>query len=106
MDEPFVFVHPPWKSFIRFVFTLIKALIKILFDKPDVVISFGMGAVDVFVIPLCHYLGVYTIYVESGANTTYLSGTGKFVRKFCDKFIVKWEKLAEDIGAEYRGGIF
>ena len=106
MDEPMVLIHPPWKSVPRFLVTLFKAASHVLFNKPDVLISCGMGWVDIFIFPLCKFLGTYTIYIESGANVNYITGTGNLVRRFADKFIVRWEGLAEEIGAEYRGGVF
>ncbi len=106
LKEPKWLIAPPWKSIPKFLYTLAKTSIKILFNRPDVLMSTGMGYVDIFLFPLCKLLGVYTIYIESGANVEYVSGTANFVRKFCNKFIVRWEDLAEKIGAEYHGGIF
>lgn len=106
LDEPFILVHPPWKSIPRYLWTLSKTVVKLMFDKPDVVISCGMGWVDMVVFPLCKLLGSYTIYIESGANVHFITGTGNFVRRFADRFIVRWKDLADEIGAEYRGGIF
>ena len=106
MNDPMVLIHPPWKSVPRFLISLTKAVIKVIFDRPDVLISTGMGYVDVFLFPLCKMLNVYTIYVESGANVNYITGTANIIRRFCDRFVVKWENLAEKIDAEYHGGIF
>ena len=106
MNEPMVLITPPWISIPRFLRSLLRALRCVLFDRPDVLISTGMGYVDVFVFPLCKLLGTYTVYIESGANVDYVSGTAGIVRRFADRFIVRWEDLAEDIGAEFHGGIF
>ncbi|MBR4504245.1 MAG: hypothetical protein IKP20_04670 [Candidatus Methanomethylophilaceae archaeon] len=106
LEEPKFLLIPPWKSRFRFILSLARLLPKVLFDKPDVLISTGMGHADIFLFPLCKFLGAYTIYIESGANVTELSGSASFIRRFCDRFIVRWESLAEQIGAEYHGGIF
>ena len=101
-----ILLHPPWKSVVRYSWTLLKALTRMLFDKPDVMLSTGMGYTDVFVFPLCKLLGVYTVYIESAANVDHISGTGNVVRRFADRFLVQWEELADRIGAEYKGGAF
>ena len=106
LDGPKILICPPWKSRIRFLASMAGAFPKILFDRPDVLISTGMGHADIFLFPLCRFLGAYTIYIESGANITGISGSAAFIRRFCDRFIVRWEELAEEIGAEYHGGIF
>ena len=98
-------VYPPWESMIRFLWTLFIAIGRVFGERPDVLISAGMGWVDIFMFPFCKLLGVYTIYIESAANVNSISGTGKLVRKFADEFMVQWEELAEKIGADYHGGI-
>lgn len=106
MDEPKWLITPPWRSIPGFLISLVKTSAKILFDRPDVLMSTGMGYVDIFLFPFCKFLGTYTIYIESGANINDISGTAKFVRRFCDRFIVRWKDLAKKIDAEYHGGIF
>ncbi len=101
-----ILLHPPWKGVVRYSWTLLKALTRMLFDRPDVMLSTGMGYTDVFVFPLCKLLGVYTVYIESAANVDHISGTGNVVRRFADRFLVQWEELADRIGAEYKGGAF
>lgn len=106
MDEPLLLIEPPWNSIPGFLWGLMRAAKSLLFDRPGVLISTGMGWTDIFLFPLCRLIGVYSIYIESGANVDCVSGTARIVRKFADRFIVKWEGLAEEIGAEYHGGIF
>lgn len=105
-DEPHTAIYAPWDSIPKFVWTGAKALIKTIFDKPDVLISTGMGYFDIFMFPMCKLIGVKTIYIESGANINDLTGTGNFVKIFADRFFVKWEKLAKKVNAEFGGGIF
>lgn len=104
LDEPKVLIYPPWKSKIKFFPTLAKAAVHMMFNKPDVLISTGMGDVDIFLFPLAKLLRVHTIYIESAANIDYISGSAEFIRRFSDRFFVQWEELAEEIGAEYIGG--
>jgi len=103
--EPMLIIYPPWKSIPRFLWGLAKAAVRVTFNRPDVLISTGMGWVDIVIFPICKILGTYTIYIESGGNVDYISGTGNFVRRFADRFLVRWEGLAQEIGAEYRGGV-
>jgi hypothetical protein len=105
LDEPKVLIYPSWKSGAKYLFTLAKAMVHITFNKPDVLLSTGMGWVDIFMFPYCRLLGVKTIYIESAANVNYISGTANFIRPFCDRFFVQWEELASKIGAEYMGGV-
>ena len=105
MQERKYLVYPPWESLIRFVFTLFVTIGRVFGERPDVLISTGMGWTDIFLFPFCKLMGVYTIYIESAANINHISGTGKLVRKFADEFMVQWEELAEQIGADYHGGI-
>lgn len=105
LKEPKTLIYPPWKSGVKYLFGLTKALIHVTFNKPDVLISSGMGWVDIFMFPYCKLLKVHTIYIESAANVNFISGTANLIRKrFCDRFFVQWEELAEEIGAEYIGG--
>ncbi len=107
MDEPLIRIFPPWISRLKFLWSLGKAVVKLTFDRPDVLISTGMGMTDIFLFPYCKkILRTYTIYIESAADVCKISGTGAFVRRFSDRFLVKWEELAEEIGAEYKGGVF
>ena len=98
-------VYPPWQSLIRFLFTLFMAIGRVFGERPDVLISTGMGWTDIFLFPLCRLFGVYTIYIESAANVEHISGTAKFIRRFCREFMVQWENLAKEIGADYHGGV-
>jgi len=77
-----------------------------MFNKPDLVMSTGMGYFDIFMFPMCKLIGIRTIYIEGAASCRILSGTGKLVRLFADRFIVRWETIAEDLGCEFHGGVF
>jgi len=106
MKESMIRIHPPWLHKLKFLRSLASALVKLLFDRPDVLISTGMGMVDIFLFPFCKFLGTYTIYIESAANVHKITGTGDFVKHFADRFLVNWKDLADEIGAEYKGGVF
>ncbi len=103
-EKKFLIVHPA-DSCVRFFINMIWNVPKILLEKPDVLISTGMGWTDIVLFPLFRLCGIYTIYIESLANVSNVTGTGKLVRKFANRFLVQWPKLAEEIGAEYHGGL-
>ena len=98
-------IEHPINSVPRFIITLFMALGRVFGERPDVLISTGMGWTDIFMFPFCRLMGTYTIYIESAANVDYITGTAKLIRPFANKFLVQWEGLAESIGAEYHGGV-
>lgn len=87
-----------WAVYLREFLLVIKllavSLIILLKEKPKAIISTGGGAT----IPIC-YLGklfrVKIIYIQSLANTTDLSGTGKIIYPIADLFLVQWKLLQE-----------
>ena len=102
--QKYLITHPT-QSIIGFAITLFLAIGRTFGERPDVLISTGMGWVDIFMFPFCRLMGTYTIYIESAANVDYITGTAKFVKLFANRFLVQWEELAEKIGAEYHGGV-
>lgn len=105
LDERKYLVVDPMDGLLKYVFTLFMTIGRVFGERPDVLISTGMGWVDMFMFPFCRMMGVYTIYIESAANTDYISGTAKLVRHFANRFMVQWEELAEKIGCEFNGGV-
>ncbi|ELK48566.1 UNVERIFIED_CONTAM: polysaccharide biosynthesis protein [Halobacillus marinus] len=94
-------------SFFRVFMTNIYRSIQILRkEKPDVIISTGAGAT----VPLCLFAkwsGRKVIYIESFANITAPTMTGRILYRFSDKFYIQWEELKKYYPkAEYRGKIF
>ena len=105
LDHRKYLVTHPRRSMLGFLLTLFITVGRVFGERPDVLISTGMGWVDIFMFPFCRLMGTYTVYIESAANIDYITGTGALVRRFADRFLVQWEELAESIGAEYHGGI-
>ena len=105
LDHRKYLVTHPGRSMLGFLLTLFITIGRVFGERPDVLISTGMGWVDIFMFPFCRLMGTYTVYIESAANIDYITGTGELVRRFADRFLVQWEELAESIGAEYHGGI-
>ena len=103
-DRKYLITHPT-DGCIKYVLTIMWQIPKVILEKPDVLLSTGMGWTDIFLFPVCRLIGTHTIYVESLANVDEISGTAKLVRKFANRFLVQWPKLAEEIGAEYHGGL-
>jgi UDP-N-acetylglucosamine:LPS N-acetylglucosamine transferase len=83
-----------------------KALVLIIKERPDVVITTGVLAM----IPLCLLVkltGGKLIYFESFAKVTSATKTGKLLYKFADQFYVQWETMKEIYPkAIFLGGIY
>ena len=103
-DRKYLIVHPI-SSIVMYLITLFIAVGRVFGERPDVLISTGMGWVDMVMFPLCRLAGVYTIYIESAANVEYITGTAKVVRHFAKRFLVQWKGLADEIECEYHGGV-
>ena len=81
---------------------------------PDLIVSNGpaTAVIVVFASFVLRFLGLpgtsdkmRTIYVESWARVRKLSLSGKILLRLVDRFLVQWERLAEELGgqAEYIG---
>jgi beta-1,4-N-acetylglucosaminyltransferase len=81
---------------------------------PDLIVSNGpaTAVIVVFASFVLRFLGLpgtsgkmRTIYVESWARVRKLSLSGKILLRVVDRFLVQWERLAEELGgqAEYIG---
>lgn len=96
--------------FVTYPFKLLYNCFKSLFlyikIHPDYIITTGAHTAG----PICcigKVLGSRIIYIETFANMTSKTVTGKLIYPFADKFIVQWEsmkKLYPD--AEFGGWIF
>lgn len=74
--------------------------------RPKAIVTTGAHTA----MPMCiigKLLGAKIIFIETYANVYSPTGTGKFVYKFADKFIVQWEEMKEVYeDAIYLGGVF
>jgi UDP-N-acetylglucosamine:LPS N-acetylglucosamine transferase len=83
------------------VFSILKE------ERPDVVFSTGAEiAIPVFLVAKI-FFGCRLAYLESAAQVSEPSMTGRIVYWFCDLFLVQWEQLLKKYGpkAEYKGGL-
>ncbi|OGP79270.1 MAG: hypothetical protein A2V86_08550 [Deltaproteobacteria bacterium RBG_16_49_23] len=95
------------RSPIAFIVGIIKILIILLKERPDVLFSTGS---EIAAPPF--YLGKFLfraklIYLECSAQVYRPSLTGRFVYPITDLFLVQWEPLLKQYGsrAKYVGGL-
>lgn len=89
-----------------YYFYLIVPCVKILIkEKPDIILGCG-GEATLNLSYLGKLGGARIIYIESLARIMDLSGTGKFVYKIADLFLVQWSTLLKKYGkAKYWGKV-
>ncbi|WLR61560.1 PssD/Cps14F family polysaccharide biosynthesis glycosyltransferase [Guptibacillus hwajinpoensis] len=93
-----------------FPFQLIKNLIRsiaiIIYNKPDIIISTGAGAI----IPLCilgKLFGSKIIFIESFAKVSSPTITGRVIYLLADQFYVQWEGMLNYYPkAKFKGTIY
>lgn len=90
----------------KLLYNCFKSLFLYLKIHPDYIITTGAHTAG----PMCcigKIFGSRIIYIESFANITSKTITGKYVYLFADKFIVQWESMKELYPkAEFGGWIF
>jgi len=84
----------------------IKSLGLFLKIRPKAIVTTGTHTA----VPMCiiaKIFGSKVIFIETFANVYTPTGSGKFVYKIADKFVVQWEELKEVYPeAVYLGGVF
>jgi UDP-N-acetylglucosamine:LPS N-acetylglucosamine transferase len=77
----------------------------VLRERPDVVISTGAapGCIALVLGRLC---GARTVWLDSVANLTRMSLSGRLVRPFAGLWLTQWPDLARAGGPEYAGTVF
>ena len=94
------------KYFFKVTFNTIKALCLFIKIRPKAIVTTGTHTA----MPMCiigKLLGSKIIFIETYANVFTPTGSGKFIYKFADKFIVQWEEMLKVYpNAIYLGGIF
>ena len=76
----------------KYSFTIFKSLILFIKLKPDVIVSTGTHTA----IPMCFIGKLFNkkiIYIETYANITRKTVTGKILYHITDLFIVQWEEM-------------
>jgi len=80
---------------------LISIFIK---ERPNAIISTG-AAPGAIAFLIAKFLPIKTIWVDSIANVSQLSRSGRMVKKHADKVITQWEPLSDDEKIIYKGSI-
>ena len=94
-----------WNPFLLLILSL-ELLGIVVRERPDVVISTG-AACGVFAIVLAKIiLRSKTIWIDSIANCSHLSLSGRLVKPFADIWLTQWQHLAHTEGADYWGRVF
>ena len=83
-------------SFITYPFKLLynsfKSLFKYIKERPDVIITTGTHTAG----PMCYIgkiFGSKIIYIETLANSSTKTATGRLIYPIADLFIVQWEEM-------------
>ena len=85
---------------IKFFKVLYQALIILLKEKPELIISTGASlAVQFFII--AKLLGIKTIFIESLTRINTLSKTGKIIRFLTPNFLVQTKTLSKKYTLNY-----
>ena len=94
------------KYFFKVTWNTIKSLTLFIKIRPHAIVTTGTHTA----MPMCiigKILGSKIIFIETYANVFTPTGSGKFIYKFADKFIVQWEEMLKVYpNATYLGGIF
>ena len=88
-------------SLIRLVFAVAVLVVRV---RPSVVISTGAAPGLIGVI-LGRLIGARTVWVDSVANVSRLSLSGRLVRPFADLWLTQWPHLAQPEGPQCLGGV-
>lgn len=78
--------------FFKYSFLIVKTIYLFFKIKPDVIVSTGTHTA----VPMCYIgkiFGRKIIYVETYANITHKTLSGKIVYPISDLFIVQWEQM-------------
>ena len=83
-----------FKFIFKFIFNIFKSFYLFLKIRPKVIVTTGAHTA----MPLCiigKLFGAKLVFIETYANVYTPTGTGKFLYKYADKFIIQWEELRE-----------
>ncbi|MGI4742046.1 MAG: PssD/Cps14F family polysaccharide biosynthesis glycosyltransferase [Janthinobacterium lividum] len=72
-------------------------------EKPDLIISTGAD-VTLPTMLVAKLFGKKLIFIESGANVTQPSLTGRLIYRFADLFLIQWEELKTHYPRAVYGG--
>ena len=89
-----------WNIF-KMVFQLIKIMRKI---RPDIIVTTG-SAPGLMTLAIGKIFGTKNVWIQSIADVTELSSSGKKARHFSDLYLSQWDNLAGQHGLEYKGSV-
>jgi beta-1,4-N-acetylglucosaminyltransferase len=89
------FILDPHLSFLKYAFNFLQSLMHILREKPDVIIAAGAGIVIPSVLLGKIIFKSRLIFIESAANVTSPSKTGRFLYKYSDLFLIQWPAMKQ-----------
>jgi len=94
------------KYFFKVTYNTIKSLGLFIKIRPQAIVTTGTHTA----MPMCiigKLLGAKIIFIETYANVFTPTGSGKFIYRFADRFIVQWEEMLKVYPkATYLGGVF
>lgn len=90
----------------KFAFNILKSFILYIKIRPKVIVTTGTHTA----VPMCYIGKLFKskiIFIETFANSKTKTGSGKYVYKIADTFIVQWESMLELYpNAVYGGWIY
>lgn len=94
-----------FKFLCNFPINIIKSFIIFIKVRPDIIISTGAHTT----VPICYIAKIFgkkVIFIETFANITTKTLSGKLVYPIADLFLVQWEEMLKLYPkAKYRGGL-
>lgn len=78
--------------FFKYTFVIVKSIFLFIKIRPDVIVSTGTHTA----VPICYFSKIFgkkIIYIETYANITRKTITGKILYPISDLFIVQWEEM-------------
>ncbi len=87
---------------LKLMVVALQVLVVLLKVRPKVIISTGASP-GYFAIVFGKIMGAKTIWVDSMANNTKLSLSGKHAINSCDLFLTQWPELADNEKVNYAG---
>jgi beta-1,4-N-acetylglucosaminyltransferase len=91
------------RRFFLFMINFFQSFKVFLNERPDVVVSTGAD-VTLSIMLIAKMFRKKVIFIESGANVTQPSLTGKIIYPFADLFVVQWEELKHSYPKAICGG--
>lgn len=80
--------------FFKYTFVIVKSIFLFIKIRPDVIVSTGTHTA----VPICYFSKIFgkkIIYIETYANITRKTITGKILYPISDLFIVHWKSMKE-----------